>query len=197
MNGQMGYTEGAKTLALQYESITFFDVHRDVLDLFPSASSSVCDIGAGSGRDAAALADMGHRVLAVEPTEALRLEGQRIHAGKALEWVDDALPTLGLLRARAEHYDLILLTAVWMHLDSAERWLSMASLKHLLATGGRISISLRHGPVPEGRKMYSVSADETTALASEFGLNLLRKVVREDMLGRSDVAWSFVVFEKS
>ncbi|WP_421405437.1 class I SAM-dependent methyltransferase [Agrobacterium fabrum] len=197
MSSQMGYIQSAKELAIQYESITFVDVHRDVLDLFPSAPSRVCDIGAGSGRDAAALADLGHSVLAVEPTAELRLEGQRIHAGKAIEWVSDALPLLGRLCARAEHYDLILLTAVWMHLDSAERRSSMALLGSLLATGGRISMSLRHGPVPEGRKMFSVSADETAALASEFGLNLLRKVDREDMLGRADISWSFVVFEKS
>lgn len=193
----MGYAESAKQLAAQYESITFSDVHRDVLDLFPTQPSQICDIGAGSGRDAVALAKLGHRVLAVEPTDALRLEGQKIHSGEAINWLSDSLPSLDRLRARGQHYDLILLTAVWMHLDPSERHTSMGILYNLLTPGGRISMSLRHGPVPEGRRMFSVTADETAVLASGFGLKLLRRADRDDILGRADVSWSYVVFEKS
>jgi protein-L-isoaspartate O-methyltransferase len=79
--GSHGYGENATALAQQYESITFEEVHRDVLHLFPSSPSKVLDVGAGSGRDAAALARRGHWVTAVEPTGALRRQGQAIHAG--------------------------------------------------------------------------------------------------------------------
>lgn len=92
-----------------------------MLDLFPSRPGAVLDIGAGSGRDAAALAGLGHRVLAVEPTAELRSLGRRIHADRAIEWIDDSLPELRVLRGRDERFDLILLTAVWMHLDSRQR----------------------------------------------------------------------------
>lgn len=196
MNGTQGYGDNAKTLAQQYESITFSDVHRDVLHLFPSRPSRVLDIGAGSGRDAAALAAKGHTVIAVEPTEALRNEGMRLHDDKAIEWIDDQLPSLSQLQTRGESFDLILLTAVWMHLDKTERRTSMASLVNILAAKGRVSMSLRHGPVPSGRRMFDVSPDETVALASSLGLGLVHSVGREDMLGRPDVRWSFVVFEK-
>lgn len=196
MQGLQGYRENAKTLAVQYESITFADVHRDVLHLFPLRPCRVLDVGAGSGRDAAALAAHGHSVVAVEPTDALRAEGIRLHAGKAVEWVDDQLPALALLRARSDRFDLILLTAVWMHLDQTERHESLGSLVNLVAPKGRISMSLRHGPVPSGRRMFDVSAIETIELASSFGLRLVHSVDREDMLGRADVHWSFVVFER-
>ncbi len=54
--GNEGYAEAAETLAAQYESITFAEVHRETLHLVPACPVSVLDIGAGSGRDAAALA---------------------------------------------------------------------------------------------------------------------------------------------
>ncbi|UHD45782.1 class I SAM-dependent methyltransferase [Aureimonas altamirensis] len=196
MYGTQGYGENARALADQYESITFADVHRDVLHLFPHPPARVLDVGAGSGRDAAALATRGHRVVAVEPTDSLRAEGMHRHEGKAIEWVDAQLPALKGLAPRAERFDLILLTAVWMHLDEEERQVGMEALASLLAPGGRLSLSLRHGPVPTGRRMFEVPAEETIALASLSGLCLVHSVVREDMLGRADVRWSFVVVEK-
>ncbi|WP_459694164.1 methyltransferase domain-containing protein, partial [Achromobacter xylosoxidans] len=96
----------------------------------------------------AALARMGHQVVAAEPTPELRREGQRRHALPNLEWVDDALPELAGLQGR--EFDVIMLTAVWMHLDAHERARGMAALAALLAPGGQILMSLRHGPVPPG-----------------------------------------------
>jgi SAM-dependent methyltransferase len=188
--GTAGYGEAAAALVEQYESVSFAEVHREVLDLFPSRPGAVLDIGAGSGRDAAALAALGHRVLAVEPTAELRTLGSRLHADRAIEWIDDSLPELRVLGARDERFDLILLTAVWMHLDGRQRESGMKSIAGLLATGGQVFLSLRHGPVPAGRRMFDVSADETTALARRHGLDLVRLGEREDLHGRPGVRWS-------
>lgn len=194
--GTQGYGEHAAALADQYESIAFADVHRDVAHLIPSTSVRIADIGAGSGRDAAALARMGHAVVAAEPTPELRQEGQRRHALPNLEWVDDALPGLDGLRARGSQFDVVMLTAVWMHLDADERAQGMANLAALLAPQGRILMSLRHGPVPAGRRMFDVSADETFALAARHGLSRLHLSTRADMLDRADVHWSFVGLQR-
>lgn len=193
--GTAGYATEATTLAAQYESIAFVDVHRDVLHLFPQPPSRVVDLGAGSGRDAAALARAGHHVVAVEPT-ALRLEGQRIHAGLPIEWVEDHLPALAVLHGGHRHFDLVLLTAVWMHLDATEREHAMRSVAALVAPGGRVVMSLRHGPVPEGRRMFDVSAQDTAAQGARYGLDLLYSGRREDTQGRADVHWSVLVLER-
>ena len=95
---------------------------------------------------------------------------------------------------RRNRYDLILLTAVWMHLDAQERSTAMQALAELLADGGQIVMSLRHGPVPEGRRMFDVSAEETITLAAAQGLNVCHHSEREDMLDRRDVRWSFLGF---
>ncbi|PRD45410.1 SAM-dependent methyltransferase [Phyllobacterium phragmitis] len=195
MRGTDGYGENAKTLAEQYESIKFSDVHRDVLHLFPDNPSRILDIGAGSGRDAAALSAKGHKVVAVEPTAELRGEGLRLHAGKAIEWVDDTLPDLSVVRNQGARYDVIMLTAVWMHLEEAERSIAMRHLANLMEREGRIIMSLRHGPVPARRKMFDVSTAETIALAAAVGLRCIHQNERDDMLGRSEVKWSFVCLE--
>ena len=67
VSGTQGYGEHAMALAERYESISFADVHAEVAHLIPPAPARIADIGAGSGRDAAALARMGHQVIAVEP----------------------------------------------------------------------------------------------------------------------------------
>ncbi|MEV4924792.1 class I SAM-dependent methyltransferase [Streptomyces roseoverticillatus] len=121
MASTAGYDEAAEALVEQYESVTFDEVHREVLHLFPSEPSSVLDIGAGSGRDAAALVAREHRVVAVEPSAEMRALGRRLHADQDIAWADDALPELPRLSAQQLRFDLILLTAVWMHLDEQQR----------------------------------------------------------------------------
>lgn len=185
-----GYGEAADALAEQYESVSFADVHRDVLHLFPPRPSTIVDIGAGSGRDAAALAALGHRVVAAEPTAELRSLGERIHADQDIEWIDDALPDLPVLRDLGRHFDLVLLTAVWMHLDERERSLAIEGIVGMLAPAGRVILSLRHGPVPARRRMFDVSAQETIELAHAHGLNVVHLSERDDLHGRQDVRWS-------
>ncbi|MEV7503309.1 class I SAM-dependent methyltransferase [Streptomyces sp. NPDC093018] len=194
MASNAGYGEAAEALARQYESVSFAEVHREVLHLFPARPGSVLDVGAGSGRDAAALAARGHRVVAAEPTARLRALGRRLHAEQEIEWIDDALPGLPRLTARAARFDLVLLTAVWMHLDEEQRAAGMATLAGLLGRGGRVVLSLRHGPVPAGRRMFPVSAEETVALARAHGLDVIHEARREDPHGRAGVSWTYLGF---
>lgn len=193
MSGTQGYAAKAAQLAAEYERITFEDVHRDTMHLFPPPPARVLDIGAGTGRDAAALAKRSYDVIAAEPVAEMRAEGQRIHAAQPITWVDDGLPELAKLRAHGAAFDLILLTAVWMHLDEAEREIGMAALRALVApSSGRIVMTLRHGPVPSGRRMFDVGFEETERLAKRHDLECLFHGTREDMLWRHDVRWTLI-----
>ncbi len=189
-----GYSESARALIGQYESVAFEDVHRPVLHLFPPAPARVLDIGAGTGRDAAALSRQGHAVTAVEPTPELRAYGQARHP-PTIRWIDDMLPQLAKVCALQERFDLILLTAVWMHLDSAQQRRAMQLLATLLSPGGRVSMTLRHGPVPAGRRMFDIRATDVSALAEGCGLRTLHECASPDMLDRPDVSWSFLVLQ--
>jgi len=145
VKGTAGYGETAPELLERYESIVFADIHSDILHLIPAAPSRVLDIGAGTGRDAAALAALGHLVVAVEPTAELRVPAQRLHPLPQITWLDDALPDLAVLHERRERFDFILISGVWFHLDAAERKQAMSRVSSLLNRAALLALSLRHG----------------------------------------------------
>lgn len=66
---------------------------------------------------------------------------------------------------------------------------------HLFPTGGRVILSLRHGPVPTGRRMFPVSAAETIALARTHGLHLIHLAGRVDAHGRQDISWTHLALQ--
>jgi SAM-dependent methyltransferase len=193
VSGTEGYGETAAERFKQYESIPFVHVHRDILHLFPTTPSQVIDIGAGTGRDAAALADLGHTVTAVEPTLELRSEAQRLHR-QPIIWIDDSLPDLDRVHALRQRYDVVMLTAVWMHLDQAQRERAMARVAPLVRSEGLMALSLRHGPVPAGRRMFDVSAEETCELAARHGLSTIHQSKGPATLGGPGVWWDRLAF---
>lgn len=197
LSGTEGYAEDAKALAVRYECLTLEQVYGDALPLFPKPPASVLNIGAGTGRDAAALAARGHKVVvAVEATSELREHGKKVHAAHKIKWLDDGLPDLDKVFDLERRYDLVLLTAVWMHLDKDQRRAAMPSVASLTAPGGRIVLLLRHGPVPEGRRTFAVTPAETVALAEWQGLSTLYNKPRPDMQGGDGVSWTWLVFER-
>ena len=196
-SGTEGYADEADALMRQYESISFTDVHRQVLHLIPTVASRVLDIGAGTGRDAAGFAAMGHKVTAVEPTAELRLRAQTLHMSALIEWLDDSLPDLASLHGRGGRFDVVMLTAVWMHLDEWQRQRAMPRVADLVREGGVLMLSLRHGPVPPGRRMFEVTAGETIQLTQASGLRLILQLDHQDgLLRRPGVSWTRLVFSR-
>jgi SAM-dependent methyltransferase len=195
VSGTEGYAEEAEELFRLYESLSFADVHQPVLHLFPQAPARVLDIGSGTGRDAAAFAAMGHRVVAVEPTDELRTGAMALHPSPRIEWIDDSLPDLRLLRARHEAFHAVMLSAVWMHLDKRQRQDAMPAIASLTREGGVLIMSLRHGPVPPGRRMFEVPAEETIALAKAHGLSPEANV-RAPSLRDASASWTRLAFRK-
>ena len=194
-----GYSENVDSLFERYESRIPGNIHDPWVHLFPLAPARILDIGSGTGRDAAWFASLGHSILAVEPTDALRIGAAKLHPEPEIEWLDDILPDLPHVVARGETFDLILMHAVWMHLTEAERRAGMAVIASLLAPGGRIAMSQRHGEVPKGRRMFDVSGAETIALATQQGLTNLFHERTESIQAENranHIEWTKLVFEK-
>lgn len=197
--GTEGYAEDASSLIERYERVAFIDKYACVLHLIPKGVIDVLDIGAGTGADAAWLAEEGHQVLAVEPLDRFRNAAKVLHPSPRIEWVADSLPGLRKLVFREQHFDLVLLSAVWMHLAQHDRQEAMFKVATLLKADGVLLISLRHGPVPANRRMFRVSAKETIQLAEQEGLsNTLNVEVQSTQLinRQAGVTWSWHAFSK-
>lgn len=196
-SGTEGYSEEAEALVRQYESISFADVHGWAMHLFPPPPARVLDIGAGTGRDAAGFAAMGHSVTAVEPTAELRARAIELHASPRIEWLDDGLPELPVLSGRGGAFDVVVLTAVWMHLDERQRRRAMPRVAALVRPGGVVAMSLRHGPVPRGRRMFEVTAAETMNLARAQAMACVHhSEVGDGLFNRPGVTWDRLAFAK-
>ncbi len=197
--GTDGYAAEAPGLIERYETLPFDAVHAPVLHLMPSRPVSILDIGAGAGRDAAHLAALGHSVVAAEPTAPFIDAARASHAQSGVLWLQDGLPDLAQVRDLDRTFDLILLTAVWMHLDEAERGRAMPVVAAMLAPAGRLIMMLRYGPVPSGRRMFQIPRDETRALAAAQGLELVHDswnlAIREPNRGLG-VHWNRLAFER-
>jgi SAM-dependent methyltransferase len=187
------YEQHATRLVTQYESLSFEDVHADLIAILPAPGSTVLDIGAGSGRDAAWLAAKGYDVVAVEPSEAMLAHARAKHTSSRIQWLSDSLPDLAKVRRLGLSFDLILLSAVWMHIPPSDRQRALRKLATLLAPKGRIAISLRLGAPDTERAMHEVSMPELAGLAQQFGLRIVHTSDSQDKLGRNEVSWTNVV----
>ncbi|MCW8962810.1 MAG: class I SAM-dependent methyltransferase [Gammaproteobacteria bacterium] len=189
------YSEQAETLAEKYESRSFAEIHAGIVDLLPAAPGRILDIGAGSGRDAAWFADHRYQVTAVEPARRLREAAQSRHPQQGITWLDDRLPDLSNVFQLGKQFNLVWMSAVWMHVLPASRQTAFANIVSLLHPGGRVMISLREGPFPKDRVMYATSLDEIEALANEDDLSILCVKKTGDKLQRSDVSWQSVMLQ--
>jgi len=198
LSGTEGYAEEASSLLDIYESISFADMQAKIMHLIPEEPCRVLDIGAGTGRDAAGFAASGHDVVAVEPVDEMRAGAQKLHPSPRIEWIDDGLPTLAVVRARAVTFDVVTMTAVWMHLDEHQRQEAMPNVAALVRPGGVLILSLRYGPVPPGRRMFEVSAEETIALAATQGLSVVMNEATPSLRPRTvPVTWKRLAFRKA
>jgi SAM-dependent methyltransferase len=189
------YHEAFAHYAEKWERITFADAHAALLAHLQVRPGLVFDVGAGSGRDAAHFAANGWDVVAIEPADNLREHARTLHPSPRIAWENDRLPALEKLLKRGVLADLIWLSAVWMHVAPDDRRRAFRKLVTLLKPGGRLIISLRHGPLPFDRPMHVVTSDEVERLAIEHGLTVRAAVQSEDALGRSDVTWTGIVLE--
>jgi protein-L-isoaspartate O-methyltransferase len=64
----------------------------------PASPGRILDIGSGTGRDAAWFASQDHRVVAIEPTNEMRIPAMALHPSPRIEWLDDSLPDLNARR---------------------------------------------------------------------------------------------------
>jgi SAM-dependent methyltransferase len=188
------YHEQANGFFNLYESLQFENVHADWLPLLPNGGYAL-DIGAGSGRDAAKLAARGFNVIAIEPATALLTLAQCAHTAANIRWFNDSLPLLAAI-PKSQTFDLILLSAVWMHLTPKQQADSWPQLIKRLKPEGLLVFTLRMGEFNDGRSSYTVNPQQLTETAYTNGLTLLKASTNNDKLNRENITWHTLVFKR-
>lgn len=169
------YDANASRLAAAYEAVPP-SVTRDWLaDLLPRPPAVVIDVGAGTGRDAAAFSEAGYEVIAIEPSSGMRVEAERRHSSPRIRWLADSLPAMAMTSRAGVAADVVSLSAVWQHVAPADRPRAFRKLAGLLRSGGLLVMTLRHGP-DDGRGGHPVSLAEVEALARGHGMEVVRAV---------------------
>ncbi len=190
------YNKNAQQLTDQYNSLSVDVVHgRWMKDHLPGTPGFACDIGAGSGRDATWLAERGWNVIAVEPSGDMRNLAQK-HSYPNVTWLNDSLPGLDKLRRLGHRFDLVLLSAVWMHLAPARRERAFRIVSELLKPSGVLVITIRHGKDEAENRLrgfHEASGDELQGLAKQRALALTGRFTEPDK-SRSHVNWETLVF---
>jgi SAM-dependent methyltransferase len=188
------YAANAGAMARRYDSVSTDTVLAGLLDLIPLPPAPVLDIGAGSGRDTAWFQSRGHAVTAAEPVAAFRaMIAQRVPAATVVE---SALPDLDGLTG---HHALIVVNAVWHHLDPLARDQALGRLAHLLAPDGRLFLALRRGPVPPGAPLHDLDPAAEIARAAIAGLALLRRhdaPAHDSDTAAAGISWTWLALAK-
>ena len=186
------YDRDADTFAARYDAVQFAAVHP-LLACYLPESGRVLDVGAGSGRDARALAARGFLVTAVEPCAGLRA----IASAKSpdIRWIDDRLPRLESLRADQGQFDFILCSAVLMLIAPEALVPSFAAMARLLTPSGRLGFNLRAPAAGEPGNLFFTHPDEAVlAAARAAGLVALDRGDASDAIGRAAYRWRSFVF---
>lgn len=195
------YDQHALCLADSYEGISAADTHPELMRTLNERISnqrlSILDVGAGTGRDSAWLASLGHRVVAVDPSNAMLQIARQAHQDTSIMWIRDALPDLEVVRREATRFDVVVVSAVWMHVTKEDRPIAVSTIASLLKPGGIAYITLRLGPADVSRAIHEVSLDELSELAERSGFQLQSHETRPDLLGRDEITWQSVLLTKA
>lgn len=183
------YDRHAADIAARYESAPS-PVERYFPLAFP-VGSRVLDIGAGSGRDLAALIKAGYEGHGVEPSAGLRQAAVAAHPELEGRLTEGALPDVGV--PFGGDFDGIVCCAVLMHLPEGELFDSALALRSLLKPHGRLLMSIPTARTDVGddsrddggRLFQPYVPEELQLLFERLGFQLIGCWDTEDVLQRT------------
>ncbi len=192
----IAYGAQASTLAAAYNTLATADIIPDyarmIEDLPDPMDVRVLDLGCGSGRDAFWTAQQGVSVVGVDGSSEMLAQARKDHAHHLINYIEDKAPAFDKLRQANLKFDVVLMGAFLFHFDTAERQQIYSGLKTLLRDRAQIFLTLRHGPVPEGRVMHHVPLQELQDFAQAQNGTTHFHGVKTDPLNRAGVSWSHI-----
>lgn len=186
------YDENAKQLTARYTSITTEEAlppFVQIIKNYTGTGDTALDIGSGSGRDAAWLAEHGWRVDAIDGSTALLAEAAILNNHPHIHYRYDRAPSFEEIRSLGTQYDVILMSAFIFHFDQAERQAILQFCRTVLAPAGLIYITLRRGPDSANRQIYDVPLEDIEKFSAKNGLSFHYHGRSRDSASPKDVSW--------
>lgn len=195
------YDRNAAEVAARYRALDQSAWRQQFRETFP-AGGRVLDVGCGSGRDVAMLLEMGFDAYGCEPAEGMRRECQEKFPQLEGRVFQFGLPSPEQPETGGA-FDIVLCSAVMMHVPESERFDAAFSLKRLLREKGRLWITVpgvRQGLDAEdrdetGRLFKPVHPEYLVLLFERLGFQLLRRWEEADRLGRQGIRWTNFLFD--
>jgi len=189
-----------------------------MLPLFEAAlvpGARVLDVGAGSGRDVAALLELGFEAFGVEPHAAMRATALRLRPALAGRLADAALPVLGrpFSERHPDGFDAVACSAVLMHIAPTELPRALQSLVQqlrlpiageaekqrpalLLALPEMAASQLADDRDTDGRRFHNHAVAIVQVLLADLGLRLERASINDKVLASTGTRWHMLVFRR-
>ncbi|MFW5474000.1 class I SAM-dependent methyltransferase [Knoellia sp. CPCC 206450] len=152
------------------------DGEARLADALSPRGARILDAGAGMGRVTAALRARGHDVTGVEPDTALVEQSERTYPGIGLLPLDILETTPEALEAhgRPTAYDLVVAVGnVFILLAEGTERRALATLRDLLAPGGRILVGFHLAAGPAGSRAYAPEEFRSDVEVSGLRVDLL------------------------
>lgn len=162
----------------------------------------VLDVGSGSGRDLAALAEEGFEAWGVEPVAAFRTRAERDFPALKGRIRDGALPDR--IPAELGAFDAIHCAAVLMHLPAEELFNAVLTIRELLRPGGVAHFSYcpdrpdldAHNRSPGGRLYNPINPSQLVAILSRAGFEKVSEETAGDAMGRAGIRWVSLIVRR-
>ncbi|RNC80055.1 MAG: class I SAM-dependent methyltransferase [Balneola sp.] len=198
VKGTQGYASVTREFVKATHNLSFTELHKDFIPYIPKKRSNILDLGAGIGRDAHELSEMGHSVIALEPLEEFRISGMNLYPSSNITWIDDSLPKLERLKKSSSKFDFILSSGVWHHLTPKEQELALSEVSILLNKNGVLALSLRNGPAGAGSHIFPTDGKKTIQMAGTLGLKCVLHLENQPSLlkHKKKVSWSRLALKK-
>ena len=147
-------------------------------------------------------AEMGHWVMAVDPSSRLLDIARATHDHEQIKWFCDALPVLGDIQAQHQLFDVIVLSSVWTYLPPLMRQEAMKTMDKLLEPGGFICMNYSSSTTRKMQYRPSTASEiqalvegANEALPGEPDMFLDAHYSDADIGGRTDMAGEKLTFE--
>lgn len=193
------YDDNATEIAARYE-----EVESSIVATVSRLRShgSVLDVGCGSGRDMSQLASLGFDVYGIDASKKLIDEAIERHPELEGNILHGALPST--LPFDDQTFDLVICSAVLMHLEPETLSSAIESLAVKVSTGGYLllSVSSEREGLDSSRRDENdrifFDHDERTLLdlMEDRGLSPVGYNTSPDPMGRDDIVWTTHVSQK-